>query len=384
MRQAVRRRLRSDTPVLGELSGGIDSSSIVCVADEILARGDGETDRLDTISFYDPEEPSSDERRFVAKIEGKRGRQGHHLKTGSYRDAFSFEIARFSALPRPSHRQAELSRAFHELLERHRYRVVLSGIGGDEFLGGVPNPYPQLADLILALEPRKLFEQVMAWSLAKKLPVSEVLGRTLLLLLPCGWRARFLPATRIPAWIDPGFARKHRLDLRRTAQPAGSPFWRPSRREQAATVLAMRRQLAYFSPDSWAYEERRYPFLDQDLVEFLLAVPASQLLRPGERRSLMRRALEGAVPAEILWRRTKGGASRSIIVGFQQSSADLERAFEASRSARLGYVDAVGFAGCLARAQRGDGSQLIDLIKTVYLELWLRTLAEGKVVDFAT
>jgi asparagine synthetase B (glutamine-hydrolysing) len=52
----VRRRLRSDSPVLGELSGGIDSSSLVCVADEILATGGGETDRLDTISFHNPEE----------------------------------------------------------------------------------------------------------------------------------------------------------------------------------------------------------------------------------------------------------------------------------------------------------------------------------------
>jgi asparagine synthase (glutamine-hydrolysing) len=384
LRQAVRRRLRSDSPVLGELSGGIDSSSLICVADEILATGGGETERLDTISFHNPEEPSSDDRRYVAKIEQRRGRDGHHFKTGNYREAFSFEITGFSALPRPSHRQAELTRAFHELLDENRYRVVISGIGGDEFLGGIPNPYPQLADLVLSLQPRKLFEQLTAWSLAKKLPASEVLGRTLLLFLPCRWRARFLREARIPAWIDSSFARKHRFPVRRLGTPAGYGFWRPSRREYAQTLIAMRRQLAYFSPDSWVYEERRYPFLDQDLMEFLLAVPASQLLRPGERRSLMRRALARIVPDEILWRPTKGSASRSIIVGLGEGWPDLQQAFDSARSARFGYIDPVRFASSLRRARGGDGSQLVDLIKTVYLELWLRTLTERKVIDFQT
>jgi asparagine synthase (glutamine-hydrolysing) len=146
----------------------------------------------------------------------------------------------------------------------------------------------------------------------------------------------------------------------------------------------MRRQLAYFSPDSWVYEERRYPFLDQDLMEFLLAVPASQLLRPGERRSLMRRALARIVPDEILWRPTKGSASRSIIVGLGEGWPDLQQAFDSARSARFGYIDPVRFASSLRRARGGDGSQLVDLIKTVYLELWLRTLTERKVIDFQT
>src|SRR6266849_6591840 len=51
--KAVQRRLRSDRPVLAELSGGMDSSSIVCMADILIARGAAETPRLDTISWYD-------------------------------------------------------------------------------------------------------------------------------------------------------------------------------------------------------------------------------------------------------------------------------------------------------------------------------------------
>jgi asparagine synthetase B (glutamine-hydrolysing) len=63
-------------------------------------------------------------------------------------------------------------------------------------------------------------------------------------------------------------------------------------------------KLAKSTPPVPVLEEVRYPYLDQDLIEFILSVPASQLLRPGERRSLMRRSLAGtkhsAVPTAWL------------------------------------------------------------------------------------
>src|SRR5260370_27468905 len=54
-RQAVRRRLRSDSPILAELSGVLDSSSIVCMADDIINKGEAEVPRIDTTSRYDPQ-----------------------------------------------------------------------------------------------------------------------------------------------------------------------------------------------------------------------------------------------------------------------------------------------------------------------------------------
>jgi len=74
---AVKRRLRSSAPVVAELSGGVDSSSIVCVADDILARESGP--RLDTVSYYDDSEPNWDERPFFARVEERRGRTGSHI-----------------------------------------------------------------------------------------------------------------------------------------------------------------------------------------------------------------------------------------------------------------------------------------------------------------
>jgi len=78
-RQSVQRRLRSDSPVLAELSGGLDSSSIVCMADDILAKEGAETSRLDTLSYYDKTEPSGDDWTYFQKVEAKRGRAGIHI-----------------------------------------------------------------------------------------------------------------------------------------------------------------------------------------------------------------------------------------------------------------------------------------------------------------
>jgi asparagine synthase (glutamine-hydrolysing) len=54
---AVRRRLRSHTPILAELSGGMDSSAIVCMADSLTPAGP----KIDTVSYYADCEPSWDE-----------------------------------------------------------------------------------------------------------------------------------------------------------------------------------------------------------------------------------------------------------------------------------------------------------------------------------
>jgi asparagine synthase (glutamine-hydrolysing) len=78
---AVQRRLRSDRPVLAELSGGMDSASIVCMADTVIARGAAECPRLDTISWFDDSydhlEPDTNELHWI--IQSRRKTQQSRL-----------------------------------------------------------------------------------------------------------------------------------------------------------------------------------------------------------------------------------------------------------------------------------------------------------------
>src|ERR1700677_2110396 len=56
--QSIRRRLRTDFPVLAELSGGMDSTAIVCMADRGMATTQVDASVLHTISYYDDGEPN--------------------------------------------------------------------------------------------------------------------------------------------------------------------------------------------------------------------------------------------------------------------------------------------------------------------------------------
>src|SRR5581483_4360900 len=88
----------------------------------------------------------------------------------------------------------------------------------------------------------------------------------------------------------------------------------PSVQENLSTLEALRRQLASLMLPTDPLHEVRYPYLDRDLLEFLYGIPRQQLVRPNERRSLMRRALKGVVPDQVLNRRRKAFVIRSPII----------------------------------------------------------------------
>jgi len=60
-----------------------DSSSIVCMADTVIARGAAETPRLDNHLLYDDSEPNWNERLYFTKVEEKARRTGWHIDVGA-------------------------------------------------------------------------------------------------------------------------------------------------------------------------------------------------------------------------------------------------------------------------------------------------------------
>lgn len=371
-RQAVKRRLRSNSPVLAELSGGIDSSSIVCMADDLLRDGEAATIRMDTLSTLDRRESDGDEHYFT-QIERNRGRIGHHLSRDDYDDTFQLDDVKFIGAPGLTECTGKLKEDLLGVFHKGGYRVLLSGIGGDELLGGVSNPSPQLADLIMWPRPVQLARQLKAWSLVKKRPWIHILGEALSTLLPARLRALTGSGTSLAPWIDPAFAARHRLTMRQLGPLGTFGIWQPSRRESAQTVVAMARQMSCFPAYGVAGEERRYPYFDQSLVEFLLAIPATQILRPGERRSLMRRSLGGIVPREILWRKTKAFVTRRVLTAFERSWPELEDLCRSPVSADLGYLNPSCLRDHLRAAKNGDSTYMMCLLKSLYLESWLRS-----------
>ena len=112
-------------------------------------------------------------------------------------------------------------------------------------------------------------------------------------------------------------------------------------------------------------EEPRYSFLDQNLIEFILSIPASQLLRPVERRSLMRRSLNSYVPREILSRRTKQVGIRTPMLALERTWEELRSEFDSPLSSNHGYINRDHFLETLLAAKNGTTFHLIRLLKVI-------------------
>jgi len=379
--EAVRRRLRSDRPVLAELSGGMDSSSIVCMSDTIIARGAAETPRLDTLSYYDDSEPNWNERLYFTKVEEKRGRTGTHIDVGSEEFfQLDFNGEHFAATPGSvAGRPSKASRQFAACITSQGNRVVLSGIGGDEVTGGVPTPIPELQDLLAKANFGTLVHQLKVWALNKRKPWFHLLFDAV---------RGFLPAALVgvakhkhPApWFNPSFVKRNRAALSGYGDRTrifGSP---PSFQSNLGTLDMLRRQLACsaLSPD--LPREQRYPYLDRGLLEFLYAIPREQLVRPGQRRSLIRRALAGIVPSELLNRKRKAFVTRGPRTGMEREWPRLVQLSQHMLISSLGISDSTRFLEGLRKLRQGADDPIVPLIRTLGIELWLRNLTDWQVL----
>jgi asparagine synthase (glutamine-hydrolysing) len=375
--ESVRRRLRSDSPVLAELSGGMDSSSIVCMADEVIAQGRASTPRLDTISYYDDSEPNWNERPYFTKVEERRGRIGCHVDahTTGFLD-FDPAANQFWATPGSIAQSGNIASQFADCITARGNRVVLSGVGGDEVTGGVPTAVSDLADLLTRANIARLAHELKVWALKKRKPWFRLLLEVVHNFLPP--RFAHTPAYRRPPfWLDRDFIQRNRAALHGYPKRLKLFGPLPSFQENLNTLDALRRQLACTPKMSRVPYETTYPYLDRDLVEFLFSIPRAQLARPGERRRLMRRALAGTVPAEILNRKRKASVARGPILALAEDFQALTKSDSDLVTAGLGIIDGDALSRTLRGAQTGYELPIVPLMRILHIECWLRQFEQN-------
>jgi asparagine synthase (glutamine-hydrolysing) len=370
--QSVRRRLNADIPILAELSGGMDSSSIVCVADTLLSDPSIACPRLDTVSYYDDSEPNWNERPYFTMVEKKRGRTGVHIDVGA-QEIFRFDFEpSFAATPEAMNANRETLRQLADCMSTQGNRVVLSGIGGDEVTGGVPTPYPELRDLLARARGRGFAHRLQEWALAKRTPLYRLLSDTVRGFLPPNMRGS---ANHSETWLKPDFVKRNRAALHGYPQRLKVFGPLPSFQESIVALESLRRQLGCHTVTSYPLHEKRYPFLDRDLLQFAFSIPATQWVRPSQRRSLMRRSLVGIIPQEILDRKRKAFVAREPLAAVVAEWSRLDALHRGMRLGTLGIIDTQAFYELLKTTRQGGEVSIVTLMRAIAIEYWLQTVA---------
>ncbi|HKY27348.1 MAG TPA: asparagine synthase-related protein [Pyrinomonadaceae bacterium] len=389
-REAVRCRLRVNGPAWATLSGGLDSSSIVCMADDILASGDAEASKLETVSYVYDESTSCDELNFVEVIENFRGRAGKHLSEGDYPLLGVFPEE--SDITYPDFVDCFFARhqGLCNAMSADGARVIITGHGGDEVLCSGANPSFELADLLLQGKWISLNQSLRAWSRFLRKSYFSMLLRDLAIpLMPrnvqifCGLVPKNL---QLPSWFDPEFVARTNLKNRNLNFANIFNFKLPSERAQAGGFLSAVGFVSRASFRTRGRIELSHPYLDRRLVEFLQAIPHEQRIRPGETRSLMRRALRGLVPEKVLNRKTKRGPDEALLRAMVREWPRLQTMFNSPRVQDHGYMNADLLLAALERARHGCKTS--SFAPTICLELWLQAFehrrSKAKSTDVST
>jgi asparagine synthase (glutamine-hydrolysing) len=374
--QAVARRTGPGAPILAELSGGMDSSSIVCMADAISANRTSSKNQLETISYFDDTEPDWDERPYLTAVEDHRKKEGIHFDCSTQHPSYKPLLLSDRVYPYLGGDSASLHRAeqFARSVGEGRFRVILSGIGGDELLGGVPTPLPELSNHLRAGRLVTLVCRSVEWCLLTREPLLHMLYEVMTFTGSL-YRSPKFDQALLPAWLSPelrGICVKSnvRTESLRDLLPA-----LPSSIVNGQTWWTILETLPHLSPNLLGCYEYRYPYLDRDLVEFLHRVPREQLIQPGRRRQLMRRALRTVVPTTILERKRKAYISRGPIANLRIARQDIEGLFSDSLAAGYGLLDREQFVEALQAELTGGPKWIAHLTCAIKVELWLRSLA---------
>jgi asparagine synthase (glutamine-hydrolysing) len=375
---SVRLRLRSDVAVGTCLSGGIDSSAIATSVSYLLrteranATAVGERQRTFTAYF---EDAGFDERPFARAVVDA---------TGAAPTWVSFDDRRLvDDLPSIIESQDEPFGSTSMAAQWYVMRaaksegltVMLDGQGGDETLGGYRAFVGfHLADLLararvasVAREFRAFRPALGAGSLAVALArpfAPESLTRAV--------RSRASGATEL---VHPALPQLDQLPFEN-----GKGFSDRLRRHQhlLLTQRGLPELLRYEDRNSMAHSlEARVPFLDYRLVELLFALPGNELIRNGETKSILRRALGDLLPEPVRKRRDKLGFVTPAARFFRGALGDLASEVFASREfASRQFVDASAARRRLELYRTGQGGNAFELWRALNLELWAQAFLD--------
>ncbi len=294
-RESVRRRLVAEVPVGACLSGGLDSTTILRLMDELVKEDGEETravgERIKTFSAVFDNDPI-DERDYIREAVEGTVAESHYIHPDPHEfvrelEAFVWHQEEPTVSTGPYAQWCVMRGAAEKV------KVLLDGQGGDELIAGYV-PYHAVYLRQLRRERRWGLLLREAWA------ARDVLWPLI--------RRRLLSRSPRRRIDEPGLIRD---EFRRGVREPDDRRPQDDLKKRLladVTTYSLPCLLRYEDKNSMAFSiESRVPYLDQELVDHILALPPEAIIRDGWSRFILRQAMKGTLPGRIARRRWKVG-----------------------------------------------------------------------------
>ena len=305
LQNSIKLRLRADVDIGSCLSGGLDSSAIVCLSNQLL-RNQEANGRQKTFSACS-EVKRFDERSFIDMIVNHTDVKSHHVYPSI--DSL-FEESRSITWHQD---EPFISTSIYaqwlvfKLVKENHVKVILDGQGADELLAGYHGFFGnRFYGLLRSLQLMKLFQEIATTKRLHKgtKPWPLILNKLMPDLIRQPIRKILGKSAANPAWLNVNLLNAHDRD----------PFHKhkhnllqdQSRHQLLHSSLPM--LLHFEDRNSMAHSiESRTPFLDYRLVEFTLGLPDEYKIKNGWTKRVLRESMKGILPEPIRSRIDKLG-----------------------------------------------------------------------------
>lgn len=370
-REAVAVRLRTNRPVSCELSGGLDSSLVACVAHELLEAGTVQVPRL--IAFTELDHHSDDER-YAREVQALLGIEHICCDMGPFWSLGPGQVTPCSSMARTQLKAT--------LLLEQGVRVNLTGVTGDLAMGNEIDDSCQIADEFGAGHLGEGLASAYRWSRALRVPIYDVVARALVPFLT--------PERQIKAWRRASLRQanlyahtEHRLSCLASCVSARvSESWSGGaelcRWRDALPSLRKFIAMLEFQNLGRRLETRAdllpvtdsHPYAHRPLIEYLCAIPREVLCRPGQRRYLMRKTFARLLPAGVASRKNKALMGYQHYIEARQLIQRLPREANEWEVVARGWVDPAPLSDALSQVTRGTLHEWSEITKILMLETW--------------
>jgi asparagine synthase (glutamine-hydrolysing) len=282
---AVDIRLRADVKVAFELSGGLDSSSIVAAA---AAMGHD-------ITTYTAKVAGADEEPYARFMQSKY--KLDYRVISKVEDNFSKDVAAFSRLMEEPYDNPNAYTHYQMLKEMNAQgtKVVITGAGGDEVFAGYESSFWPKAYQEWKKEGVSSYVKADWYEFCRRFKTPQRSYDTLKHYLVRPWQKK---SSAQKEGITTALKHRSQYD---------SLSFNEQRRFHFNVAL-----LPYYMRSSDHFTlgipvEHRFPLLDYRLIEFGMKLPISYLFCNGWTKYILRKAMQPYLPEKIVWRRQKMG-----------------------------------------------------------------------------